>query len=657
MQLLSARLRFPEVIVALAALIVTGWFLYAPGLSGGMLFDDLPNLVPIGDNGGITDWTSLLAFLFSSDYLPGRPLSLLTFVMDDPGWPSDSPTLKRTNLLLHLCNAMLILWFVYLVLLRVFGEDKDESAASAFRWACVIALFWMINPFQVSTVSYIIQRMAELSALFSLLALIGYLKLRPKLERHFSPTLCILTIWILLCYLLGVLCKENTLLLGLQLLLVEWMCFKRTQVQSCSPRQRLVWALWCFAAFWGPYLLFLLYWLWQSSVFTRGFEGREFTLAQRLMTEPRIIWDYIAGIFIPRISTNGLFNDALVVSTGLLRPASTFMALLAMAGLVLLAWRVRARIPLFSFGVAFYLVGHLLESTFLPLELYFEHRNYLPQVGLWVALAGLILAVRERRPGVFPALQILFVPYLALALFITYQTVTIWGSNQELAEHWYRSNPRSIRSIQFVARERLMQGGIDDAIPVIRAGFASSPGSAALYLSWTYLECSQGKNVMDLEKAKGLLGTIPMESAVLEVIDLYRRLLESGQACSSLNYPVLQELVTALLNNPRFTFDHRSHSSLYVQMAKIGFSRRNLNLTISSFDRACNFDCSAEIRWQQALLLSSAGLHVDAWRYLEQAEDLLQSSLTRLREPLMIKRVAELRRTLELARRGSDQHG
>ncbi len=653
MAFLSARWRSVEVSVALAAFIATGWFLYAPGLGGGMLFDDLPNLAPIGNNGGVTDQASLLAFLLSSDYLPGRPLSLLTFVMDDPGWPSDTLTMKRTNLLLHLCNTLLVLWFVHLLLLRVFGEDTEASATRAFRWAWVIALLWMINPFQVSTVSYIIQRMAELSALFSLLALIGYLKLRPRLERNFLAILCALTVWILLCYLLGVLSKENALLLGLYLLLVERLCFKRDLNDSLSLGQRRVWTLWCLAAFWGPFLLFLLYWIWQSSGFTQGFEGREFTLAQRLLTEPRILWDYIGGILIPRISTHGLFNDALVVSTGWFSPSTTIVALLALAGLGLLAWLARARLPLFTFGITFYLVGHVLESTFLPLELYFEHRNYLPQVGLWVALAGGILAVLESRPRLFPALQILFLPYLALALFITYQTVSIWGSNRELAEHWYRGNPNSMRSIQFLARERLLQGGIEEAMPLLRAGIESNPGSASLYLSWTYLECSRGNNVLDLEKAKELLRAIPMQSSAVEVIDLYRQLLESGQACSALNYPVLQQLVSALLDNPRFTFDHRSHARLYVQLGKIGFSRRNLDLTISSFDRACDLHCTAETRWQQALLLASAGLHDEAWRYLGLAEELLQSTLIRLREPVMITRVAELRRTLEQARSGN----
>ena len=54
--------------------------------------------------------------------------------------------------------------------------------------------------------------------------------------------------------------------------------------------------------------------------------------------------------------------------------------------LLLMAWRAREKYRLFTFGVLFYYAGHLLESTVWPLELLYEHRNYLPMVGFSIML-------------------------------------------------------------------------------------------------------------------------------------------------------------------------------------------------------------------------------------------------------------------------------
>ena len=48
------------------------------------------------------------------------------------------------------------------------------------------------------------------------------------------------------------------------------------------------------------------------------------------------------------------------------------------------------------FGVLFFLVAHSMESSFLPLEMVYEHRNYLPSVGLSFAAAFFIARCAQR---------------------------------------------------------------------------------------------------------------------------------------------------------------------------------------------------------------------------------------------------------------------
>lgn len=136
------------------------------------------------------------------------------------------------------------------------------------------------------------------------------------------------------------------------------------------------------------------HWLWA------GYEFRSFSLSERLLTEGRVIWFYLGLIFFPRQGALGLQHDDLVISSGIFTPWTTLPALAGLAGLIWLFWRTRTRNPLVSFGIAWFLVGHLLESTALPLEIAHEHRNYLPLFGiLLLGLAsGLVKALNSHGP-------------------------------------------------------------------------------------------------------------------------------------------------------------------------------------------------------------------------------------------------------------------
>ncbi len=121
-----------------------------------------------------------------------------------------------------------------------------------------------------------------------------------------------------------------------------------------------------------------------------GYQIRSFSLGERLFTEARAIWAYLGWIVVPRLEFFALFHDDFVVSKSLLTPWTTLPSVLGL--LLVMIWGVfaRARYPLVVFGVTWFLVGHALESTFIPLELVHEHRNYLSLFGLLLLpVAGL----------------------------------------------------------------------------------------------------------------------------------------------------------------------------------------------------------------------------------------------------------------------------
>ena len=135
-------------------------------------------------------------------------------------------------------------------------------------------------------------------------------------------------------------------------------------------------------------------WLWA------GYGLRNFSLAERLLTEGRVLWFYLGLILFPRLEAFGLFHDDFTLSTGIFSPWTTLPALAGLLGLAWLAWWLRERMPLVSFGIAWFLIGHGMESTFLPLEIAHEHRNYLPLFGILLAVVSVLVRTLEKSgPG------------------------------------------------------------------------------------------------------------------------------------------------------------------------------------------------------------------------------------------------------------------
>ena len=138
--------------------------------------------------------------------------------------------------------------------------------------------------------------------------------------------------------------------------------------------------------------------------FTNGLEGsRPWTLGERLLTEAHVLATYLDLLWLPQPFTTGLFNDAFPISHGLLSPTATLLGLILICALIASAWRLRRSHPAFACAILFFFAGHLMESSVIPLELYYEHRNYLPALLLFWPLALWIFAA-ETDPGSDPAI-------------------------------------------------------------------------------------------------------------------------------------------------------------------------------------------------------------------------------------------------------------
>jgi len=368
---------------ALVGVALLTIFIYHGGLHGPFLIDDIPNLDTIQRwVEGRLNWRSALD---NRSGPLGRPVSMLTFLMDAARTGGMYPAaFKSTNLAIHIVCGLLAYVFCRQIFLRV--EATRNIAATT---ALFVATWWLFLPLHVSTVLYIVQRMAQLSALFILLTLIAYIAIRRRMERSANLSLTIL-LWTVvpITAAIGSFAKENAVLALPLALLVELTLFSR---KSDAPRPRSVFAFFVVTVA-TPCLLAIIWLAIHPGIVTSGYQARPFTMSERLLTEPRVLWSYVQTMLLPVGEDMGLFHDTYGVSTGLLAPWTTLAAIAGWIGAIIAAVACRRRYPLITLGIGFFLIGHALESTIVPLEIYFEHRNYLPDLGVIIAITGVARA-------------------------------------------------------------------------------------------------------------------------------------------------------------------------------------------------------------------------------------------------------------------------
>ena len=440
-----STLKSPYWILLLA--MVAAVIVYTKGLDGPFLFDDHVHITK-------NRWVKIdslsgpdLAQAWNSSFSPfptNRPLAQLTFGINHALAGLSPWAFKATNLAIHLLTGLLVFGLSRLAYRAVAGEAADPQRGALLGAAT--AAVWLLHPLHVSTVLYTVQRMAQLSSLGLFAALSCYFYGRIRLAEGRSGAA-----WIFAALpfaALAFLAKENAALLPLLLLVSEITLLRKLPAPGSRTFLLSVWAL--FIAI--PLLTGLVYLALHPGYV--NYDGRPFTLEERVLTQFRVLWLYLQWLYVPDITAYGLFHDDIRLSTDFTTPASTLIALLALIGLALAALLLRRRVPVFSFAVLFFLAGHAFESSIFPLEVVFEHRNYLPSFGPLFLLAYLVTVSATqmnigRLAGVLGAL--LLISYAAA----TYVRVGNWSSYNSFILAAAENHPNSPRS-NFMAAQVLI---------------------------------------------------------------------------------------------------------------------------------------------------------------------------------------------------------
>ena len=339
-----------------------------------------------------------------------RPIANLTFALNWYFGKDNVTGYHAVNLVIHLLTALLLLLTILNLCRSPNLSDKFDDRE--YLVAFLTVALWASHPIQTQAVTYIVQRMTALAAMFYILSILCYVKCR--LSHSSLGRICFL-LGCGLAFLFALGSKENTATLPAGLLLVEVTCFQ--DLSRERTRRSFVWG----AIAGGVLLIILSSWLFLPDnplAFIGGYHHRPFSLSERLLSEPRIVLYYLSLIFFPLPGRLSIEHD-ITISTSFFEPWTTLPVILITLILIVFGLSQIRKRPLIALAVLFFYLNHIIESTIIPLELIFEHRNYLPTMFLFLPIVAGFLKIPdyfEKRRTAMRAVLVSVVVLLVIAM-------------------------------------------------------------------------------------------------------------------------------------------------------------------------------------------------------------------------------------------------
>jgi hypothetical protein len=619
--LLTTQIKFPRAWLWLIVVLFICSAIYWPALRGPFLFDDFPNLSALTSIDHVSSWRDLGIYLSQPRDFPGRPLAMLSFLLQKEDWPGSPFPFKLVNLGLHLsCGCLVFLLTRNLSQSFVADSEATPRAGTHDLAALLASTAWLLNPMALSGVVLVVQRMTLLMALFILLGLLAYVRgIRnvnlPPLRR---------AIWIStglgLCTTLSFLSKENGILLPVYALVLDTTLL-RTEVarlpRSLQWLRRLI--IWPVTLFLGGYLLRAGFNAWGQS------GSHDFTLGERLLTEPRVLFTYVGNTLLPRFGVYGLYHDDFTVSHSLLSPFSTALCIALLVAVAVAGFVSTTRRPLLALAILWYLAGHLIESSTVMLELYFEHRNYVPLIGVMMAIG--IGITRVHVPANRKLIQLGYGTWVFACCLATALSARVYASENLLATAWAQEQPGSARAQIYLAGLLTQNGHLDQALRIVSTAQERHPQNAGLAVNRIFLLCKMGAlRTSDMDELDRMLRTAPFDRAAFENMQTLRELAFSKH-CPALDDARWKNSADMLLSNPAYGSNGVANGSIHYQKHLWAVQHGDLNMAIGELDAAYLADPDPNIPRLQAKYLVSAGLQ-------DQAVAILRGTDTR-RLPLL----------------------
>lgn len=547
-------------------------------------FDDTPNII---DNHYLhlkdLRLQSLMNTFFSQPTNPWeigdklhRPIACLTFALNWYFGKDDVTGYHAVNLAIHILTAFLL--FLTISNLGRSPNLKDKFSDSAYFIALLTAAIWAVHPIQIQAVTYIVQRMTSLATLFYVLSMLFYIRYRIS-NTSLHRILFLLGCFLSFVFALG--SKENSVTLPAALLLIEITCFQ----DLGRPHKK--WAFVGGSIIGGLLLIVLSVWLFLPDnpvALIKNYSYRPFTLGERVLTEPRIVLFYLSLIFGPHPTRFSVEHDV-TISTSLFQPWTTLPAILLTAALIGIGFcQIRKR-PLIALAILFFYLNHIIESTIIPLELIFEHRNYLPTLFLFLPVAAGFLKLfsyDRAKNTVMRGSLIACIVVLIIALGLgSYMRNRVWATEISLWQDAMHKAPNSARPVAILAWQ--MAYGPDAN---------ASRYDAALKLYEKALLLKKTRSFSEPIIMDNMAGIYFKKGQLPKAIDLLEQALAISPNYSKGRYDLIQILITlgswdaAAEHADILLSKHAYHEGYLNIKGLISLHRKNYDEAIANYRRS-----------------------------------------------------------------------
>ncbi len=503
--------RFHNTIFPVVLLAVIPFILYSNTLNSPFALDDLHNIIA-NKAIRVTDLSfSTLADTIRNSLLENRPVANLSLALNYYLHRYDVFGYHIFNILIHSINGILLFFFLQHTLLLAGGAS---SSGSRNLTAFVTVLLWLVHPLQTQSVTYTIQRMNSMAAMFYLLSFICYIRARMSRKGIIKLLLAVAAT---AAALLAVGSKENAVMLPVFILLYEWFFFQDLQVRFTKRHYFIL----------GGLLLFLLvavfFYLGPDPIAAvTNYSGRSFTLQERLLTQLRVVLFYGSLVFFPLPSRMTLEHD-FALSHSLVDPLTTLFSLAALGATLATAILLARGQRLASFAILWFLGNLLIESSFIPLEIIFEHRTYLPSmllVFLLVLIAAKVITPVIVRTVIVVCIALLFSGW-------TYARNSIWDNDLTLWADIAQKAPAKPRAQMNFGIILSMKGHMDEAMVYLERAVRLAPDEAIVHYSLGDALMKQNKYI---EASRSYARALQLEPAnILARFNLAKSLASVGK--------------------------------------------------------------------------------------------------------------------------------
>jgi protein O-mannosyl-transferase len=496
------KIKYLESLLLLLLAICT-FFVYTSSIKGPFVFDDVSN---IRDNPQIRlNELSLNGTVRAGFESPchNRPVANISFALNYYFNIYDTKGYHFINILIHILAGIILFYLIKVTLELLSAQNlkfgfetdipNDKSIAATYNatdqristFPCSLSLasnkllfiafftafIWLVHPVQTQTVSYIVQRMNGMAAMFYILSLLFYVKARLSNTKWKKLAL------FLGCILSGILSlgsKEIAATLPFFILLYEWYFFQDVNLKWLKRNSKY---FLCALFLIGGIVWYFLGGHPIKSILS-AYNHRDFTLWQRVLTEFRVVIYYISLIIFPHPMRLNLLHD-FPISHSFIEPITTLFSFIAIVGLIGTAIWLAKKERLLSFSILWFLGNLIIESSVIGVEIIFEHRLYLPSMLIILIFVSLVYRVGNSKwiGGILLcAVAITFSVW-------TYQRNIVWSDDVFLWKDCVVKSPHQSRQHYNLGVVLAQNGNLDDAIKQYRSAIDIKPDYVEAYFN------------------------------------------------------------------------------------------------------------------------------------------------------------------------------